>query len=87
LEVQIQPVSFIFCIELSWTQPAGRVTAYWFRPVTLFFPFFVFYLQACVKFTHARYKRRVIKMQGGGELKVTSLFFAATFSGKDAGAG
>ena len=37
---------------------------------------FLFFLLASVRelFTHACYRRRVIKMQGGGELKVTCLF-------------
>jgi len=45
---------------------------------------FFFFLHASVRelFAHACYRRRVIKMQGGGELKVTCLFLQRPWAAK-----
>ena len=78
------------CFSLFFIYWAGSNLAVWsgldpanwsgylFRPVTQL-PFLSFFLFASVHelFTHACYRRRVIKMQGGGELKVTCLFITA----------
>jgi hypothetical protein len=52
--------------------------------IKMFFSFLFFFLLASVRelFTHACYRRRVIKMQGGGELKASCLFLQRHWAAK-----